>query len=103
MSTWERLFNWPTPGVDYDASIFLFIFIFFLILLTVSHFDQPHCCTPQLGFGMPGVKHKECWKSYEKASPPWHNSALNSEGTNCSAWLGSACFGSEKGREAGSI
>lgn len=35
MSTWERLFNWPTPGVDYDASIFLFIFIFFP--------NSPHC------------------------------------------------------------
>lgn len=66
MSTPERLFNWPTPGVDYDASGFFP----FLTPCTVSHFDQAHCCTPQLGFGMPSAKHKEGWKNYVQISPP---------------------------------
>lgn len=36
----------------------------------------------------------------QKASPAWHHSALNSEGTNCLAWWGSACFGFEKEKGA---
>lgn len=95
VSTPERLFNWPTPGVNYDA-----FFFHFLTPFTVSHFDHLPCCTPQPGFGMPSVKHRVLEKLCANL-PRLMQSSIKKQRYELFSPAEKFGFGSERGRGVG--